>query len=155
MDAAWHNLETPCGERQHQCTVAGVFLLFLVGLSLPLGVDFFFLFFSYQLFEIAQGLAYLHSQDIIHGDLRGTNILVDDKGHACLADFGLAVFSNATLANQSSQHGGSVRWMGPELLYPQSCGLENFQRTFANDVYSFACVCIEVCPSRDKVELRI
>jgi serine/threonine protein kinase len=111
--------------------------------------------FSYQLFEIAQGLAYLHSQDIIHGDLRGTNILVDNKGHACLADFGLAVFSNATLANQSSQHGGSVRWMGPELLYPQSCGLEYFQRTFANDVYSFACVCIEVCPSRDKVELRI
>ncbi|KAJ7224227.1 kinase-like domain-containing protein, partial [Mycena pura] len=49
-----------------------------------------------RLFEIAQGLAYLHSQDIIHGDLRGSNILVDDDWHVRLADFGLSVFSDAT-----------------------------------------------------------
>ncbi|KAJ7765418.1 kinase-like domain-containing protein [Mycena maculata] len=97
-----------------------------------------------RLFEIAQGLAYLHSQDIIHGDLRGSNILVDDDWHACLADFGLAVFSDATVATQTSHHGGSVRWMSPELHYPQSCGLDTFKRTFASDVYSFAFVCIEV-----------
>ncbi|KAJ7504391.1 kinase-like domain-containing protein [Mycena galericulata] len=97
-----------------------------------------------RLFEIAQGLAYLHSQDIIHGDLRGSNILVDDDWHACLADFGLAVFSDATAATHTSHHGGSVRWMSPELHYPQSCGLETFKRTFASDVYSFACVCVEV-----------
>ncbi|KAJ7442266.1 kinase-like domain-containing protein [Mycena latifolia] len=97
-----------------------------------------------RLFEIAQGLAYLHSQNIIHGDLRGSNILVDDEWHACLADFGLAVFSDATAATHTSHHGGSVRWMGPELHYPQSCGLETFQRTFASDVYSFAFVCIEL-----------
>ncbi|KAJ7115954.1 kinase-like domain-containing protein [Mycena epipterygia] len=97
-----------------------------------------------RLFEIAQGLAYLHSQQIIHGDLRGSNILVNDEWHACLADFGLAVFSDATAATHTSNHGGSVRWMGPELHYPQSCGLETFQRTYASDVYSFACVCVEL-----------
>ncbi|KAJ7091357.1 kinase-like domain-containing protein [Mycena belliarum] len=97
-----------------------------------------------RLFEIAQGLAYLHSQNIIHGDLRGCNILVDDGWHACLADFGLAVFSDATGVTHTSHHGGSVRWMSPELHYPQSCGLENFQRTFASDVYSFAFVCVEL-----------
>ncbi|KAK7025281.1 hypothetical protein R3P38DRAFT_2953753 [Favolaschia claudopus] len=97
-----------------------------------------------RLFEIAQGLAYLHSQDIIHGDLRGSNILVDDEWHARLADFGLAVFSDATAATHTSHHGGSVRWMSPELHYPQSCGLETFKRTFASDVYSFAFVCIEL-----------
>ncbi|KAJ7185721.1 kinase-like domain-containing protein, partial [Mycena filopes] len=97
-----------------------------------------------RLFEIAQGLVYLHSQRIIHGDLRGSNILVDDEFHACLADFGLAVFADATAATRTSHHGGSVRWMGPELHYPQSCGLETFQRTFASDVYSFASVCVEL-----------
>ncbi|KAJ7155408.1 kinase-like domain-containing protein [Mycena crocata] len=97
-----------------------------------------------RLFEIAQGLEYLHSQDIIHGDLRGSNILVNDEWHACLADFGLAVFSDATAATHTSHHGGSVRWMSPELHYPQSCGLDSFQRTFKSDVYSFAFVCVEL-----------
>ncbi|ESK85293.1 kinase-likeprotein [Moniliophthora roreri MCA 2997] len=97
-----------------------------------------------RLFEIAQGLAYLHSQHIIHGDLRGSNILVDSDNHACIADFGLAVFSDVTLGTNSSQHGGSVRWMAPELLDPGTFGLEHFRRTFASDVYSFACVCTEL-----------
>ncbi|KAF7309834.1 hypothetical protein MIND_00355300 [Mycena indigotica] len=99
---------------------------------------------EHRVLEIAQGLAYLHSQDIIHGDLRGSNILVDDGWHARLADFGLAVFSDATIATQTSHRGGSVRWMAPELHLPQSCGLEDFRRTFASDVYSFAFVSIEL-----------
>ncbi|KAJ6587624.1 kinase-like domain-containing protein [Mycena vulgaris] len=37
--------------------------------------------------EIAQGLDYLHEQHIVHGALRGANILVDDNGHACLTEF--------------------------------------------------------------------
>ncbi|EEB90030.1 hypothetical protein MPER_11817, partial [Moniliophthora perniciosa FA553] len=49
-----------------------------------------------RLFEIAQGLAYLHSQHIVHGDLRGSNVLIDADWHACIADFGLAVFSDVT-----------------------------------------------------------
>ncbi|KAF9269180.1 kinase-like protein [Marasmius fiardii PR-910] len=101
-----------------------------------------------RLFEIAQGLAYLHSQHIIHGDLRGSNILVDDDWHARLADFGLAVFSDATVGTSSSHHAGSVRWMAPELHHPQSFGLKYFRRTFASDVYSFACVCVELYTGR-------
>lgn len=117
-----------------------------------------------QLSEIAEGLAFLHSQNIVHGDLRGVsaciklhvntahnnlqaNILVDEDWHACLADFGLAVFAPSTTASTgttSSQHGGSVRWMAPEMDDPQSFGLDTFRRTFASDVFAFACVCIEV-----------
>ncbi|KAJ7107553.1 kinase-like domain-containing protein, partial [Mycena epipterygia] len=40
--------------------------------------------------ETAQGLEYLHAQNIVHGDLRGTNILISDDNSACLSDFGLA-----------------------------------------------------------------
>ncbi|KAF7375636.1 hypothetical protein MSAN_00452700 [Mycena sanguinolenta] len=92
--------------------------------------------------EIAVGLQYLHSQNVVHGDLRGANILLDDEGHIRLTDFGLAVFSDGPLA--PTNRGGSTRWMAPELLDPTSCGLEVFQRTFASDVYSFACVGLEL-----------
>jgi serine/threonine protein kinase len=36
------------------------------------------------------GLFYLHEQKIIHGDLRGTNILISDDRRAKIADFGLS-----------------------------------------------------------------
>ncbi|KAJ7501742.1 kinase-like domain-containing protein [Mycena galericulata] len=39
------------------------------------------------LFKIAQGLEYLHSHNIVHSDLRGSNILINDDWSACLADF--------------------------------------------------------------------
>ncbi|KAF7377829.1 hypothetical protein MSAN_00206400 [Mycena sanguinolenta] len=95
------------------------------------------------IYEIAMGLQYLHSQNIVHGDLRGANILLDDQGHARLADFGLAAVVDGPLA--PTNRGGSLRWMAPELLNPESCGLKVFKRTFASDIYAFGCVCVEVC----------
>ncbi|KAJ6456529.1 kinase-like domain-containing protein [Mycena sanguinolenta] len=92
------------------------------------------------LFETAQGLAYLHSQNIVHGDLRGGNVLINDEEHAQLADFGLAIVTDATLGTTSTTQRGSLRWMAPELYNPQ---LE-FKRTEASDVYAFACLCIEI-----------
>ncbi|KAG8891258.1 hypothetical protein FRB99_003750, partial [Tulasnella sp. 403] len=40
--------------------------------------------------EIAAGLEYIHSRNVIHGDVKGTNILISDREHALLGDFGLA-----------------------------------------------------------------
>ncbi|KAF8218242.1 kinase-like domain-containing protein [Mycena galopus ATCC 62051] len=94
------------------------------------------------IYEIAIGLQYLHSQNIVHGDLRGANILLDDQGHARLADFGLAVVVDGPLA--PTNRGGSLRWMAPELLNPESCGLKDFERTVASDIYAFGCVCVEL-----------
>jgi serine/threonine protein kinase len=100
------------------------------------------------LLEIAQGLGYLHSLNIIHGDLRGTNILISDDGHACLSDFGLATtFSEAdstAAMTSSSNRAGSARWFAPELIEPKSFGCERFVRTTSSDVYAYARVCLEV-----------
>ncbi|KAF8205640.1 kinase-like domain-containing protein [Mycena galopus ATCC 62051] len=98
------------------------------------------------LHEIAQGLEYLHSCNIVHGDLRGGNILIKEDWSACLTDFGLSVFSDAT-ATMSTTRSGSFYWMAPELLDPERFGLK-FARTPATDVYAFGCVCFELYTGR-------
>ncbi|KAJ6476416.1 kinase-like domain-containing protein [Mycena sanguinolenta] len=94
------------------------------------------------LYEIALGLEYLHSHAIIHGDLKGANILVKENGSACLADFGLSIYSDASAKTSSTSRGGSLYWMAPELL-DHHFGFR-FVRTVATDVYAFGCVCFEV-----------
>ncbi|KAJ6556142.1 kinase-like domain-containing protein, partial [Mycena capillaripes] len=88
------------------------------------------------------GLTYLHSKNIVHGDLRGGNILVDDNGSACLADFGLAGFIDSDTSVKSSTRSGTPRWMAPELLLPPPG--QPFKRTPASDMWAFGCVCCEV-----------
>ncbi|TFK43199.1 hypothetical protein BDQ12DRAFT_168524 [Crucibulum laeve] len=96
---------------------------------------------SNRLFEVALGLEYLHSQNIVHGDLRGGNILINDEWQACLAGFGLTIVSEVTFTSHTH---GSIRWMAPELHYPKLFNLFRSVRTSASDTYSFACVCLEV-----------
>ncbi|KAJ6580548.1 kinase-like domain-containing protein, partial [Mycena vulgaris] len=66
------------------------------------------------------GLDYLHSRNIVHGDLRGTNIPISDKGSACLSDFRLAASisdaDSVTGLTSSSDDAGSIRWFAPELM---------------------------------------
>ena len=41
--------------------------------------------------EVAKGMEYLHEQEVLHGDLRASNVLVSDHGYRCvIADFGLS-----------------------------------------------------------------
>ncbi|TCD69152.1 hypothetical protein EIP91_008629 [Steccherinum ochraceum] len=95
--------------------------------------------------QIALGLEYLHSEGIVHGDLHGGNVLVDAGGNACLTDFGMAVIADATAYQYGSIHGGgAVRWTAPELIEPEEFGMHARRPTFASDIYSLACVCIEL-----------
>ncbi|KAJ7027417.1 kinase-like domain-containing protein [Mycena alexandri] len=94
--------------------------------------------------DVIQGLLYLHSQNVVHGDLCGRNILIDGQ-QAYLTDFGLAAFVELDTSIKTSTRKGSTRWMAPELLLPNVYhpGLP-FRQTPASDVWAFGCVCCEV-----------
>jgi len=44
--------------------------------------------------DVATGLSYLHGRSIIHGGIKGSNILINDSGEASLLDFGRSRFSD-------------------------------------------------------------
>ncbi|KAG0318869.1 hypothetical protein BGZ99_005385 [Dissophora globulifera] len=67
--------------------------------------------------EIALGLGYLHSQGIVHRDIKGANILLTEHDEVKLCDFGIAkVMASATCAS-TFIHGtrGTQKWIAPEL----------------------------------------
>ncbi|KAJ7741397.1 kinase-like domain-containing protein, partial [Mycena maculata] len=94
------------------------------------------------LLDIANGLQYIHSSGIVHGDLRGANVLIDDEPKACIADFGLTQLSDFSLKH-GGERAGSLHWMAPELIDPDSFGVQPLP-SFASDVYAFGCVCVEL-----------
>jgi len=102
----------------------------------------------FELLEgVAGGLIYIHSQKMIHGDLKGANILIDENGRARLADFGLlTIISDPTYFSTSSSTvtGGTTRWMSPELLDPEQFGLDHSYPTKESDCYALGMVIYEV-----------
>ncbi|KAJ3474066.1 hypothetical protein NLI96_g12668 [Meripilus lineatus] len=55
---------------------------------------------SSMLHQTACGLSYLHTEGVIHADLRAVNVLVDDFGNAQLADFGLSAIEAGGTSNR-------------------------------------------------------
>lgn len=91
--------------------------------------------------DIAKGLSYLHKKGIVHGDIKGNNILISPTLDALVADFGLAKLVDNSTA-KSLKGAGSVRWQGPEIL------CTNARRDFSSDVYSFGMTIYEILSGR-------
>jgi serine/threonine protein kinase len=109
---------------------------------------------------------YMHGQEIIHGDLKGVrvlslstpstnsrcpkaNILINNDGHACISDFSLlTVTSDPQTFLSSCIEGGTTPWMSPELLDPESFGLEKSRPTRESDRYALGMVFYEVLNGR-------
>ncbi|KAH9014502.1 hypothetical protein EDB85DRAFT_1876352 [Lactarius pseudohatsudake] len=89
--------------------------------------------------EISKGMAYLHKQGVLHGDLKAANILVDDDTRCVISDFGQSEMkSEVYRISRAPQPHGTLRWQAPELMQ----GAQTL--TPAMDVYAFAICCVEI-----------
>ncbi|KAG6843459.1 hypothetical protein H0H87_004374, partial [Tephrocybe sp. NHM501043] len=96
--------------------------------------------------DVAEGLLYLHKIGIIHGDVKGPNILINQAGRACVSDFGISSISDTeilawTSHSSASSKGGSIRWQAPELFDMEND--EIVKNSMETDVYAWAGVCYE------------
>ncbi|KAF9259832.1 kinase-like protein [Marasmius fiardii PR-910] len=95
-------------------------------------------------YDVASGLSYLHSSKIVHGDLKGLNVLITPDERACIGDFGLSrivdTYALTLSASTANQPKGTTRYLSPELLSTD----QSSTSTRLSDVYAFACVCYEI-----------
>uniref|UniRef100_A0A8C8CBB6 Serine/threonine-protein kinase TAO3 n=1 Tax=Oncorhynchus tshawytscha TaxID=74940 RepID=A0A8C8CBB6_ONCTS len=84
-----------------------------------------------------QGLAYLHSRNMIHRDVKAGNILLTEPGLVKLADFG-----SASIASPANSFVGTPYWMAPEVILAMDEG----QYEGKIDIWSLGITCIELVP---------
>ena len=89
-------------------------------------------------------MVYLHSKDILHGDLAARNILLrrlDDRIQACVADFGLASQLQQGSTTMAVSRAFPVRWSAPEVL--QATGRGHVYKK-PSDVWALGVVFYEI-----------
>ena len=91
--------------------------------------------------QMAQGLAYAHGADVLHLDLKPSNVILTGDGSAVLTDFGV---TGALWASAMPQHLGPRRHMAPEVIHGMGVGK-------AADIYAFGAILYEMLTGKPPV----
>ncbi|KAG9123133.1 hypothetical protein FRC07_000195 [Ceratobasidium sp. 392] len=107
--------------------------------------------------QVASALAYMHNHGIVHGDLKGANILMSEDGKVKITDFGSTALREYTLrfTRGGDSRGLSTRWAAPELLSDEN----EIVFTAEADVYALGMSILEIItgniPFHDKHEIGV
>ncbi|KAI8819461.1 uncharacterized protein EV422DRAFT_113801 [Fimicolochytrium jonesii] len=84
-------------------------------------------------------MQYLHSREVVHGDLKATNVLVDEKGTPKVSDFGFSRSKTMVASMNAVQNTNiaTLRWAAPERLNGKPISNKT-------DVYAFGMLCYEI-----------
>ncbi|KAG7953590.1 hypothetical protein I3843_12G117200 [Carya illinoinensis] len=102
--------------------------------------------------QLLQGLDHCHSHGVLHRDIKGSNLLIDNKGILKIADFGLASFFDPHQNQPLTSRVVTLWYRPPELLLGAT-----YYRT-AVDLWSAGCILAElyagkpIMPGRTEVE---
>ncbi|XP_047056981.1 mitogen-activated protein kinase kinase kinase 17-like [Lolium rigidum] len=86
--------------------------------------------------DVLRGLAYIHGQSLVHGDIKSRNIVIGADGRAKLADFGCA-----RMVDSDRPTGGTPAFMAPEVARGEEQGP-------AADVWALGCSVVEMATGR-------
>ncbi|MFC1463206.1 protein kinase, partial [Verrucomicrobiota bacterium] len=92
--------------------------------------------------EVAEGLAAAEEEGLIHGDIKPENILLDEKMHAKLVDFGLASYVN--------QAAGDGIWGTPYYIAPEK--VKRQKADARSDMYSLGATLYHALAGRPPFE---
>lgn len=87
-------------------------------------------------FQLADAMKYMHSQEILHRDLKSKNMMLDENNNAVVIDLGLAITKKKKQTMQALQ--GTMFWIPPEILL----GIAIYSEK--TDVYSFGMTVYEI-----------
>ncbi|XP_070016286.1 LEAF RUST 10 DISEASE-RESISTANCEUS RECEPTOR-LIKE PROTEIN KINASE-like 1.1 [Nicotiana sylvestris] len=97
--------------------------------------------------ETAGALAYLHASDVIHCDVKTSNILLDHNFSVKVADFGISRLFPNDVSHISTAPRGTPGYIDPKYH-------ECYQLTSKSDVYSFGVVLVELISSMPAVDMN-
>ncbi|KAK2587108.1 hypothetical protein KPH14_002873 [Odynerus spinipes] len=101
---------------------------------------------AYIIREAIKALIHLHENNVIHRDVRGSNILLTREGEIRLVDFGLSRMIKGELGKRHSCI-GSPNWMAPEVVTSKAGGSDSGYGSRA-DVWAIGITAIELADGK-------
>jgi serine/threonine-protein kinase len=86
--------------------------------------------------DLAAGLDALHEKNVLHRDVKASNVVFDRDGSAMLTDFGLAKGRAYTVLTRAGQVMGTLDYLAPELIRGEPASA-------ATDIYALGCTVFE------------
>lgn len=101
--------------------------------TLPQAVDY--------IAQILRALVYAHARDVVHRDIKPTNVMITSGGVVKLLDFGIAITGRSTELTQSGYLLGSINYMSPEQI-------NGSKATSRSDLYAVGVTLYELLTGR-------